>query len=68
MNGVPATDVAMHYCGSKQRCTIIIYWKGDQLLSEPGIIYVLFLEDGYVPMTNNVAECSLCPFAVGRNN
>lgn len=28
----------------------------------------VFLEDGYVPMTNNAAERSIRPFTVGRNN
>ena len=43
------------------------YLKSKESLNQESFLRV-FLEEGYVPMTNNAAERSIRPFTIGRNN
>lgn len=46
----------------------LLYAQYTTICVEFQVFLLVFLTDGYVPMTNNAVERSIRPFTVGRNN
>lgn len=67
---LPLADAFFAYLKSKEGSVAPKSAAGKAIsycLNQESFLRV-FLEDGYVPLTNNAAERSIRPFKVGRNN